>query len=355
MPRPFLCCCSRVAVAAALTTGAAAVAATPAAATSRTHVVHQGESIQEALDAARPGDRVDVRSGTYAEQLTIAKDRIELVGHGARLVEPAAATDNTCSGLAGPDTEAGICVTGRGVTLADFVVEHREVLDVRDPVSDVSISGFEVRGFSGPDIALVGARNARVSRNLLVDGARYGVITDGSRNSRIVANTVVGESALQFIGICMDDVTPPLISGNRVTGYDVGLCIQTQGAEVRDNDVSNGCIGAYIDPGIGAHVHDNHIGATNPVCPDLAQYGIHGIILDTAVGSTVTHNSIDHQTADGIRLVDAGPTGPFASHNLVARNVITGGHPDLYVHTAGSGNVVVRNRCTTSDPDGLCD
>lgn len=359
MPRRSLRRWRSVALTLALTTGVAAVAsgvaASPAAATSRTRVVHEGESIQEALDAARPGDRVDVRSGTYAEQLTIATDRIELVGHGARLVAPAGATENTCSGLAGPDTQAGICVTGRGVVLADFVVEHRKVLEVRDPVVGVSISGFEVRGFSGPDIAVVGARNARVSGNLLVDGARYGVITDGSRNSRIVDNTVVGESALQFIGICMDDFTPTLVSGNHVTGYDIGLCIQTQGAEVRDNEVSNMCIGAYIDPGIGARVRGNHIGATNPVCPGENAYGMYGIILAGAVRSTVIDNYIEHQTAAGLALVDAGPAGPFAARNLVARNVITDSHPDLLVDTVGTRNLVVHNRCTTSDPDGLCD
>jgi nitrous oxidase accessory protein NosD len=297
-----------------------------------------------------------VRSGTYAEQLTIAKDGIKLVGQGARLVKPDVAAENVCSGLAGPGTEAGICVAGQGVKLADFVVEHRQVLDVRRFVADVSINGFEVRGFSGPNIAIVGARNTQVNRNLLVDGAKYGVITDGSKSTRIVDNAVVGESALQFIGICMDDVTPPLISHNRVAGYDVALCIQTQGAEIRDNNVSSVCIGAYIDPGIGARVHDNQIGATNPLCPAQNQYGMYGIILAGADRSTVTANHIEDQAAVGLALTDAGPTGPFASHNLVARNVIhESGQDDLVVDTQGAGNIVDHNRCTTSAPDHLCD
>jgi nitrous oxidase accessory protein NosD len=340
-------------LAATVTTGGAiTVLAIPAAASSHTHVVHQGESIQAALDRAERGDRVVVRPGTYAEQLTVDKDGIELVGQGARLVAPSSMSGNACSGLAGPDTEAGICVIGRGVKLADFVVEHREVTDVDHYVAGVSVSGFEVRGFSGPNIAVVGARNARVSGNLLVDGARYGVITDGSKSTRISANTVVGESALQFIGICMDDVAPPLISANRVTGYDVGICIQTQGAEVRDNVVTDMCIGAYIDPGIGALVHDNRIGATNAVCPDENAYGIYGIILDGAHGSTVTRNHVEHQMADGLALLDL--SGLAASNNVVTRNVITDSHPDLHVETQGTGNVVTRNRCATSEPVGLC-
>jgi nitrous oxidase accessory protein NosD len=241
------------------------------------------------------------------------------------------------------------------VRLADFVVEHREVLEVGRPVEGVSRTGFEVRGFPGPDIAVVGARNTRVADNVVVDGAAYGVITNGSSNTQIVGNRVRGESALQFIGICMDDLTAPLIARNRISGYDVGLCIQTQGAQVRHNGITDACIGVYIDPGIGATIQHKHVGPTNTVCPDENTYGIYGIILAGALRATVIDNRIDHQAADGIAIIDAGPTGPFASHNLVTRNVITESNPDLDVSTQGTGNVITHNRCTSSTPSGLCD
>src|SRR5205807_5301785 len=50
-------------------------------------VVHPGESIQAAIDAASPGNTVIVRPGIYAEHLTITKT-INLVGFGATLVSP---------------------------------------------------------------------------------------------------------------------------------------------------------------------------------------------------------------------------------------------------------------------------
>ena len=97
---------------------------------------------------------------------------------------------------------------------------------------------------------------------------------------------MLGTSPRPFIGICMDDVTPPLVSGNRVAGYEVGLCVQTQGAEIRDNHVHNMCIGAYIDPGIGARFHDNRIGATNPLCLAQNAYGVYGMIYAVVPGTT---------------------------------------------------------------------
>ncbi|KAJ9664120.1 hypothetical protein H2201_005360 [Coniosporium apollinis] len=168
--------------------------------------VRAGQPIQAAIDAARRGDRILVETGTYAEQLTIETDGIALVGLGAILVPPAAPTQNNCSGLAGPDTQAGICVMGYEVDLADFVVEHRRVRSVGQPVKDVSISGFQVRGFSGANIAVVGARDARVIGNRLVDGEHYGFLTAGSKNTRVAGNTVVSSTKLQFIGICMDNL-----------------------------------------------------------------------------------------------------------------------------------------------------
>jgi hypothetical protein len=265
---------------------------------------------------------------------------------------------NLCSGLAGAGTDAGICVTGRDVVLAPFVAEHRRVLSVGERVEDVSITGLAVRGFSGPNVALVGARNGRVVHNLLVDGAAYGVISAGSAGTRITDNIVWGGSALRFIGICVDDVSPALVARNHVSDYDVGLCIQTQGAEIRGNVASHNCIGIYVDPGIGARIRRNHISTTSPVCAREAAFGTFGIILAGAVGTQVRHNRIDGQHAGGgavgLAVVDASPTGPVSTGDVVTHNSVRRNELDLAVTTTGEGNVATANRCETSDPAGLC-
>jgi hypothetical protein len=165
--------------------------------------VKSGESIQAAIDAAHLGQLVWVGPGAYAEQLTISTDGLQLVATGAVLVPPKSAVRNTCSGLAGPGTEAGICVTGQDVQLADFVLDHRQVLSVGQPVKNVIVTGFQVQGPFGLDIAVVGGQGVQIEANSLSDGTQYGCLTVGSNNTHIDGNNVASTLGLLYIGICV--------------------------------------------------------------------------------------------------------------------------------------------------------
>jgi parallel beta-helix repeat protein len=335
----------------------------PASAQGGTIHVRAGQPIQAAIHTAHPGDRILVEAGTYAEQLTIEKDGIALVGLGAILVPPAAPGHNKCSGLAGNGTQAGICVMGSDVHLAPFQFDHRKVLSVGRPVEDVLITGFQVRGFSGENIAVVGAKDALVTGNRLINGGQYGILTAGSNNTRVTGNTVVSSTKLRYIGTCMDDVAGVQVLNNHISGYDIAFCIQTSGADVRHNDISDSCIGAFVDPGIdGVKIRQNHISATNPRCAKDFQYGAYGIILDGAVNSEVRYNLIEGQTdgglpgqvAAGLAIVDDRTTDPVAvaSGNVVTQNTLLNNDLGLLVNTTGTGNVIAHNKCST--PKELC-
>ncbi|KPM42082.1 hypothetical protein AK830_g4465 [Neonectria ditissima] len=329
--------------------------------------VKSHKSIQRAIDKASSGDRIVVEAGIYAEQLTIDKDGIELIGKRAVLVPPKKAVKNRCSGLSGPKTEAGICVTGKGVKLAPFAVEHRKVLSVARPVEDVSVTGFEVRKFSGINIAIVGAKNAHITKNKLVDGGKYGSLTAGSYKTLISDNEVSAAALSGSIGVCMDNFSDVLITKNHVSNYGVGLCVQTDGAEVQYNKVKNCCVAVYVDPGVnGVKIRHNYIGQSNPQCP-----GASGIILDGAVDTKVSDNIIEGQKnkASGIFVSDdeCPQTGPsvslsclvlkrkaVASDNVIIRNTFRNNDFDVFVNTTAKDNVVKCNHCKTSFPANLC-
>jgi nitrous oxidase accessory protein NosD len=338
--------------------------------------VKKGDSIQAAINSANSGDRIVVESGTYAEQLTISKDGIALIGQNAILKAPPSPTTNTCSGLAGPDfqgkdTQAGICVEGSDVELADFDHEHRKFSSVGHRVKGVSITGFSVRGFLGLNIAIVGAQDALVTHNTLTDGGYYGLLTVGSINSRIEGNSVVSSpptpenTFLRFIGICMDDEGPVTARHNVISGYNIALCLQTDGADIYDNHVSSCCVGGFVDPGkSGIKIRDNEISDANPACKDdnSGSFGVWGIVISGAVDTFVNGNKISGMTdsgrqdriASGVAVVDDIGTGSVASGNRVVQNQLWNNDVDILVDTKGKGNVVKHNQCKVSIPPNLC-
>src|SRR5215203_7262895 len=99
-------------------------------------VVGPGESIQKAVNAADPGDTIVVR-GVHREDVVIRKNGTKLRGDDAVIEAPSRAkADSPCSRLVGPEA---ICVWG------DFNINTGKLTGPR--VSDVSVSGFPIRGF----------------------------------------------------------------------------------------------------------------------------------------------------------------------------------------------------------------
>lgn len=328
-------------------------------ATPETITVKPGTSIQSALASVKPGSKIVIEPGKYYEQLLITtSDLIISAKPGVILLPPSPSVANPCSNLAGPGTEAGICIVGKDVVFADFVQEHRKVLQVGRYIQNVKVQGFEVDGF-GLNIAVVGAKNAEVRKNTVYDGAAYGILTVGSRSSLITRNTV-HSADLKFIAICMDDKSDVHVTQNVISDYGIGLCVQTNDADVGHNKVSNTCFGVFVDPGVdGAKVTHNHVGAANPLCQ--ASFGgfAGGILISGATNAEIRHNDVSgisdfgnvNQTAYGIGLVDDPKS--LASGNQITHNTVFGNDVDLLVVATGE-NEVAHNKCAASIPESVC-
>ncbi|KAF2626142.1 hypothetical protein BU25DRAFT_411971 [Macroventuria anomochaeta] len=249
--------------------------------------VKEGQSIQNAIDRAKPYVRIEVE-GEHAEQLTITKDGISLIGKGARLSPPGHYDPhNFCYGLVKDDAgttnkSAGICIHGRKIELADKYTPfdlHWKVDSVGDPVKDVRVSGFEVVGFDGPNIAVYGGKNTKVSHNKLKAGFRYGFLTAGSTGTVASENIVIGSAPATLqngpIGMCMDDLSSAEFSYNNISNYNIALCTETSGGVNKNNDIHDCCIGNIIDPNVThAKSIDNHIYRWNKKCPPDSAAGI---------------------------------------------------------------------------------
>ncbi|RMZ87372.1 hypothetical protein DV736_g5407, partial [Chaetothyriales sp. CBS 134916] len=189
--------------------------------------------------------------------------------------------------------------------------------------------------------------------NWLYDGQAYGVLAAGSKGSRITANTIISEEQLFFIGICNDDMSDVAVTCNPVSGCGIGLCIQTAGAEIKDNDIFNCCMGAFIDPGVNpAQLQHNYIDPTNPKCMTDFSHGAAAVIVDGSIDSDISFNVIKGQTAAGkaagIAIVDDLSTIPaaIASGDTITNNILHNNDFYIYINTTGAGNVMLGNHCS---------
>ncbi|KAF2022194.1 pectin lyase-like protein, partial [Aaosphaeria arxii CBS 175.79] len=311
--------------------------------------VYPGQSIQKAIDRAKPGDRIEVEGGTYYERLTITTDGIQLVGKkGATLKPPTKAKSNVCSGLAqtldGKSTEAGICIHGKDIKLLPYVFEHRKIESVGKPVKNVSVSGFTIIGFDGENIAAVGTENVKVFQNKLVNGGRYGFLSVAGKGSRAWANDI-STVDINFIAMCMDDYSDAVFSENKVDGYFTGLCAQTPGGVYTKNTVTNVCVGSAADPGIkGAKIIDNFFSTRRTGCEKI--YGA-GVVVFGAVETVVKKNYIEKFKNDGLGVgifLTNGYSGEVATGNIVTENKLVGNDFDIYDNSTGV-NTLQKNVC----------
>jgi hypothetical protein len=302
----------------------------PAAATT---VVAPGQSIQAAVDGARPGDTILVL-GHHRENVAIGTDRVTLRGLGAVLEPPATPAANACFD---PTVEGeavhGVCVSGD----VDF-----ETGEISRYVHGVAVSGFTVRGFTGYGITAAAAHETTIDGNVMQNDGAAGVGVIASTDTRVLANRASGGRFGVFLGSA---------TGGRITA----------------NSLSENCVGLLmldtLGPAGGFTIRGNRIDHNQRACPATADWpalsGV-GVALVGATGNTIAQNTILANTpgghtglAGGLAVV-ASPDGTPSTDNLVTANALRHNDPDLMWDQAGTGNRFVRNACTTSTPAHLC-
>jgi hypothetical protein len=349
-------------VAAAL---AASSLAWPASAQSATHVVAPGESIQAAVDAAAPGDRVVVKAGEYYESVTIHTNGLTLQADGRVVLEPSHYGASQCY-IPGLDT--GICVFP-----ADFDPGTGTFTRVRN----VTIAGFHVVGFQGNGVFGFGTENLTVSDVVATDNAAYGLATFDGIGTAFRHNAVSGS---HDAGIYVGDslAANAVVSHNRSWNNALGILVRhSQKVVVADNEARGNCIGVFLlaDGQAGGSgqtaVFNNTVAGNNEVCTQFAAAGFlpilggGGLVLAGSKHNVVFQNTVrDNQGgtlfSGGIVVVatprpDADGSFDASTGNLVVLNRLRGNQPaDIVNDAASTPNVIAGNQCRTSVPDGLC-
>ena len=325
----------------------------------RTVFVGPGESIQAAVDAAKPGTTIKV-FGHHSENVAITTDRISLVGVHAVLEPAATPIQNACFDPANPTDINGICVLGD----VDFSTG-----EVKREVRGVTVVGFTIRGFSDSGIIAVGAQDATFAGNVADDNDEYGITAFSSTGTKMLYNRASGAGEAGFYIGDSPRANAKLV-GNVSTDSLFGVLVRNaEHGFLKRNRIYGNCVGVVVladAPGPAGFFRliRNAIVKNTKACPasedsSVPVSGI-GVALVGATGVRITGNAIvgnqpSGETAfQGGVVVVKGDLGTVPTNNHVHGNLIVRNDPDIFWDGSGTGNSFRGNRCDTSVPSGFC-
>ncbi|MET9612024.1 right-handed parallel beta-helix repeat-containing protein [Kitasatospora indigofera] len=347
---------TQLAAATATASALITLGAAPPAHASALHLVQPGESIQQAVDAARPGDTVQLLPGTYRGSVRVTTSGLTLRGAGPNTVITPDPADTGVCATAGH----GICVAGaEGARLTGVRVELLTVSGFRKNGLNASeTDGMTVRG-----VRALGNGQQGISQEKSVRGSFTGnEAADNGQSGIFLANTVDNEGGAI-------DTEGAVISRNMLSGNRIGVTIRrARNLSIDRNIVHGNCGGVFVvgDEGVpraGAlTVSRNTVTENNKYCPPNPRLDAiqgTGILLtgaeDTLVTGNTVRDNVGASSMSGGIVLFRSVVGVPNARITVSDNHVDGNSPaDLADRDTGTANVFSRNHCAVSEPAGHC-
>jgi parallel beta-helix repeat protein len=329
-------------------------AVAPATAGARTIDVRQGDSIQAAVDAARPGDRVVIHPGRYSEPgrtcptnpedqcaVVVTRNRISLVGR-PRPGKPVVlrSREGQQRGIAVGRSREGVCLSRPD-----------------DLVHGSRIARLTVRGFEDDGIRLMCVERWRVTRVRAVGNGEYGIFPVQTRRGRLDHSFASGANDTGiYVGQSRNARVDHNLAVDNVSGYELE---NTVGVRLEDNTSrgNTGGILVFALPGLSQKrtasnvIRRNVVEANNRAntCSEPEDVLCRvpsgtGLLVLAADSNRVRSNAVTGNRTVGIAVVNycvvigIAPAecatldiDPNPDANRVVRNRVTGngGDPDL--------------------------
>jgi parallel beta-helix repeat protein len=330
---------------------AVAVFGTATAADAAVQTVKPGGSIQEAINAASPGDTILVEPGTYREVanadfgLRISTDNLRLIGKVKPGQGDAGKVRLVRYGTQQTGVYAAPAACGPGVPVGGCANQ---------------LQGFYIRGFSVEDFPRNGIQTRFVKdfemiRNESIRNLENGIYPTISANGLIENNVSYGSLDTALWVAASENVR---VIGNNLYGSPIGFEITvSNNVTATHNDVHNNTIGfGLFHPNAAGNaqlpvmanwviehnnIYDNNL--PNPAPPGSFQAGVPpgvGILLLGVSNNVIAKNDIENNDFAGIAVLgwctatslgdpsrncenDPPQADPSANNNLVSLNTLT--------------------------------
>ncbi len=225
------------------------------------HTVKDGQSIQDAVRAAKPGDTIEVYPGTYHETVYIDKNAINLKGIKQDGQWPVLDGEHKLND--------GILLSGHGGI----------------------IDGFYIRHYKGNGIMTQGGNNFKILNNVIDDTGVYGIFPQYGKNGLVAYNILSGiEDAAIYVGMCENVDVLYNEAFNSVMGIETENSVKLL---VESNFMYNNTVGMMISlvPGLPIKVAKETIVRNNMMVnnnlPNFAPAGAIASGLPEGIGLMV--------------------------------------------------------------------
>jgi parallel beta-helix repeat protein len=337
-------------------------------------------TIQAAVNAASPGDVINIDTATYQEQVVVSKNlTLETTPGQARatIQAPTAApltgsldiVDFTGSTVTGaklqnlniqgpaPDLKAGVNVEqgATGVTITGNTISAiKDKNNIK--LGDQTGVGILIGGNTG---GVYTAGGATVSSNTVSDYQKCGIVINYAGSSASVSgNTVTGTgktNALAQNGIQVGFGATATVSGNTVSGNIYGFASPTtyeaadillyqpgSGTSASGNTVSSCDVGIWALDAAGATIANNNVSG----------FGYAGIALDVVSTGcsnvTVNNNSVHDSNGPNAGIIMFNATGC-----TITNNTISACGDGIWLAAGDTNNRINANTISTSSVDGI--
>ncbi|WP_026810499.1 parallel beta-helix domain-containing protein [Arenibacter latericius] len=302
--------------------------------------VKKGESIQKAVEAANPGDLIQVFPGTYYETVYIDKDNISV---------------------------QGIIIKGEWPTL-DGKKELNDAFLYSG--NSIHIENFKIMNYKGNGIMGQAGNNFVLRNNWIMDAGVYGIFPQYGKNGLVEHNVLSGiEDAAIYVGMC-DNID---VLHNEVFNSVAGIEIEnSRHALVENNYAHNntGGILAFITPGLPIKtaydiiirnnfiVNNNHpnFGAPGSIVAGIPPGT--GILVMAADDVIIENNIISGNDNAGITIVDLATGGSTSNDRNSEPNPDRIVILDNFMHNNGNNptgeiKALMLTQLSTKGPDIL--